>query len=129
MRDLSGFFKGDARRRLLVAAFALAAFASSSLLASAARVNDIVLTVVNGSTTEISHVFLSSVDQDDWGGDQLNDVAIAPGETRTITIACNQSQIKVIGENRDGCFHTTVIDCSAAAAWAITNTTPADCGY
>ena len=127
MRNLHAIFGGGARRRLLVLAVVLCALAPASLLSSA-RVRTINLTVVNDSGREIRHVYLSPVDQDAWGGDQLNEATIAPGETRSLGVACEQSQLKVIAEDKDGCFLTTVVACGADATWTITSQTAADCG-
>lgn len=85
--------------------------------------------IVNNSSGEIRHVYLSHVNVDDWGTDQLNNSAIQAGQSATISnFACDAQQIKVIGENQDGCFVSTVISCGTNATWTITNDTAADCG-
>ncbi len=85
------------------------------------------ITVVNNSTREIRHLYLSPTDQDAWGADQLNDSVIHTGESATISASCNGG-IKVIAEDADGCFMSTVVSCDDNATWTITNDTPADCG-
>lgn len=86
--------------------------------------------IVNNSSREIRNVYLSRVDLDDWSNDQLNDDAsIAPGQSFNLTnVGCDQQQVKVIGEDADGCFASTVVNCGDSATWTITNDTARDCG-
>jgi hypothetical protein len=85
--------------------------------------------VVNNSSGDIRHIYLSHVNADDWGSDQLNNATLHSGQSATISnFACDAAQIKVIGENQDGCFVSTVIACGTNATWTITNDTAADCG-
>lgn len=85
--------------------------------------------IVNNSNREVRNVYLSHVNADDWGGNQLsNGQVIAPGESHNISnVACDQQQVKVIGEDQDGCFLTTVVNCGESATWTITNDTARDC--
>lgn len=107
---------------LCIALFALAALSS-------ARTASTSVTIVNNSNKEIRNVYLSHVNADDWGGNQLGNVTIPSGQSFTLSnIACDQQQVKVISENQDGCFHYTVVACGDNATWTITNTTAADCG-
>src|SRR6476659_5747993 len=64
------------------------------------------ITIVNNSSREIRHVYLSAPDQNNWGSDQLVNSAIAPnGGSFTISDAsCGGTGIKVIAEDQDGCF-------------------------
>ena len=86
------------------------------------------ITIVNNSTREIHHVYLSAPDQNNWGADQLVQSVISPnGGSFTINdVSCN-STIKVIAEDQDGCFSYQVVSCSGAT-WTITNDTARDCG-
>ena len=85
--------------------------------------------IVNNSSGQILHVYLSHVNADDWGTDQLNNATIQSGQSSTINnFACDAAQIKVIAENQDGCFVSTVITCGTNATWTITNNTATDCG-
>lgn len=87
------------------------------------------ITIVNNTTREIRHVYLSAPDQNNWGPDQLVQSVIAPnGGSFTINDAsCSGSTIKVIAEDQDGCFAYQVVSC-AGATWTITNDTARDCG-
>ena len=87
------------------------------------------LNIVNNSNREIRHLYLSHVDADDWSGNQLGDAVISPGQSFTVSnLSCDAQQIKVIGEDQDGCFLSTVVACGGDAAWTITNDTARDCG-
>ncbi|MBV9923745.1 MAG: hypothetical protein JOZ96_01795 [Acidobacteria bacterium] len=119
--------KRVARRPFALMA-ALCVLAALPLLSSArARSNSI--NVVNSSTRQIVHVYLSPVDTDNWGGDQLNGTAIAPGQSFNVEdVTCSQAQVKVVAEDGDGCFLSAPVNCGGAATWTITNDTVADCG-
>jgi len=113
-------------RRLLV----LGAIVSALMvpLMSRAQPQYASITIVNNSTREIRHVFLSHVNSDDWSADQLNNSTIQAGQTHTLpNVSCDQEQVKVIGEDQDGCFLSAVIACGNAT-WTITNQTVPDCG-
>ena len=87
------------------------------------------ISITNNSGRSISHVYLSPPNSENWGPDQLNDNAIAPGSSFTISnAACDQGSIKIIAEDQDGCFITTVIQCSENAGWTITSDAPRNCG-
>lgn len=109
---------------LCVAVFALAA------LSSARTPTTTSVTIVNNSSRAILDVYLSHVNVDDWGGNQLaNNAPIAAGQSYTLSnVDCDQQQVKVIAEDQDGCFVSTVVSCDSNATWTITNDTARDCG-
>ena len=84
--------------------------------------------IVNNSNRSIRYVYLSHVNADDWSADQLHGNTIGPGQSFSMTIACDSSEIKLVGEDADGCFLTGVVSCGGSATWTITSSTPADCG-
>ena len=105
-----------------VAIFAVAALGAARSLSGSVR-------IVNNSNREISNVYFSHVDADDWGSDQLGENNIAAGQSYTISnITWDQQQLKVIGEDQDGCFLSTVVASGSDSTWTITNDTAADCG-
>lgn len=84
--------------------------------------------IVNNSSREIRNVYLSHVNVDDWGANQLGNATIAPGQSFALNdVACDQQQVRVIGEDQDGCFLSTVVTCGESTTWTITNNTPTDC--
>jgi hypothetical protein len=106
----------------------LCALAAAPLLSSA-HPSTAGITVVNNSSREIRHIYLSPTDQDDWGPDQLNNVVLNNGQSVTISNpSCSGAEVKVIGEDKDGCFVSSVVSCTSDATWTITNDSVADCG-
>lgn len=86
--------------------------------------------IVNDSSREIRNVYLSHVNADDWSDNQLsNGATIAAGQSYNLSnVACDQQQVKVIAEDQDGCFLSTVVNCGESATWTVTNDTARDCG-
>jgi hypothetical protein len=116
-------------RRLFIVCIALSAMAALPLISSARSPNSSSINIVNNSSRQIRNVYLSHVGMDDWGDNQLGNTTIAPGQSFTISnFSCDAQQIKVIGEDQDGCFLSAVVDCGASSTWTITNDTAADCG-
>lgn len=115
--------------RLIMAVAAFCALAALPFLSTARSATATSVNIVNNSSREIRSVYLSHVNVDDWTGNQLGNTTIGPGQSFTLAnIACDQQQVKVIGEDQDGCFLTTVVTCGDSATWTITNATAADCG-
>jgi hypothetical protein len=112
---------------LCMALFATMAISSASTRATAVNVATSV-NIVNNSSREIRNVYLSSVNADNWGANQLGNSTIGPGQSFALNdVACDQQQVRVIGEDQDGCFLSTVITCGESATWTITNSTATDC--
>ena len=86
------------------------------------------INVVNNSAWEIRHLYLSPADNDNWGADQLNGSSINPGTTRSLNVSWNQSSVKLVAEDRDGCFLQTTVEASGTPVWTITSDTPRNCG-
>jgi hypothetical protein len=86
--------------------------------------------VVNNSTgVEVRHIYLSDVNTDNWSADQLGGSVVTAGQSFTLSsVSCNQSQIKVISEDQNGCFLTTVVSCTGDPVWTITDSDTPDCG-
>ncbi|HZT59275.1 MAG TPA: hypothetical protein VFA21_11675 [Pyrinomonadaceae bacterium] len=115
-------------RRLAVFVAALCVFATLPLLSSArARASSV--NVANNSGREIIHIYLAHADQDDWGANQLGSSTIPPGQSFTISnVSWDQPQVKVVAEDKNGCFLSGVVALDDSATWTITNDTAADCG-
>lgn len=110
---------------LSLSLFALAALSSARTPTTTSA------NIVNNSSREIRNVYLSHVDADDWGGNQLsNGATIASGQSYNLSnVACDRQQVKVIAEDSDGCFLSTVVNCGDSVTWTITDDTARDCGY
>jgi len=111
---------------LCIALYALAAFSSARTATTSASTS---VNVVNNSNKEIRNVYLSHVNVDDWGANQLGNSTIPPGQSFSLdNVACDQQQVKVIAEDQDGCFASTVVTCGESSTWTITNDTARNCG-
>jgi hypothetical protein len=120
-------------RSLFIICFGLFVLASLPLLSSArSRATPMATSVniVNSSSREIRNVYLSHTNVDDWGGNQLGSATIAAGQSFNLAVSpCDGQQMKVIGEDQDGCFISTAVNCGDSSTWTITNDTARDCGY
>lgn len=86
--------------------------------------------VVNNSNGEIRNLYVSHVNADDWSADLLGDGTIASGQSFQVTdLSCDGQQLKLIAEDQDGCFISSVITCGQSSTWTITNDSARDCGY
>jgi hypothetical protein len=114
---------------LLVLGFFVGLMVCSPLLSKAYAPTS-AITIVNNSSHEVRHVFLSAPDQNNWSADQLGSSVIsANGGSATISnISCNGPSIRVIAEDEDGCFVYQVVTCSDSVTWTITNDAARDCG-
>lgn len=123
MKDLKTFRN---LRRLIIFAVGVAVLVVMPLISSAQPATSV--TITNSSTREIRHVYLSSVNADDWSNDQLNNSVIGTGQSVTLSdVSCSQQQVKVIAEDQDGCFAATIVNCGDNSTWTVTNTTTFDC--
>jgi hypothetical protein len=86
------------------------------------------ISIVNNGGSEILHFYLSPADNDNWGPDQLNETTISPGATRNLEVSWDQSTVKLVAEDQDGCFLNTTVAATASQVWTITSETPRDCG-
>ncbi|HEY5838355.1 MAG TPA: hypothetical protein VIT19_04905 [Pyrinomonadaceae bacterium] len=110
---------------ILVALLALAALP----LISSARTAATSVNIVNDSSREIQNVYISHVNANDWSGNLLGAATIPAGQSFTLNnVACDQQQVRVIAEDADGCFLSTVVACGDSAVWTVTNASTRDCG-
>lgn len=115
------------RSRWIVVGLAVFALLTLPILASSRSISTSI-TIANNSNREIRYVYLSPVDADNWGPNQLSN-SLTPGQSATVNgVSCDQQQLKVIGEDNDGCFVSTIIDCGENSTWTITDSTTRDCG-
>ena len=100
--------------------------ASSLLLLSAAvsvsadETSDV--KIANRSEWTLTHFFLSPVDEDEWGPDQLGEEVIKKGESFTLSeVPCDLWDLKIIDEEGDECLLTGIDLCGEEATWELTN--------
>lgn len=129
--------KSQGKKRFAVLATLICAVvvtpALSNVGSTSASMNQPLMTiaVTNNSSRDIYHLYLSPVERDAWGPDLLSEgTLLRMGETFTISdVTCTGNELKVIAEDRQGCFVYAVVGCAAAATgWTITDANPPDCG-
>ena len=97
-------------------------------LRSQAAAPSATVTINNNSSWEIRALYLSPVDNDNWGDDQLNGSAIAPGSSYSLNLSWEQPTVKLIAEDADGCFISTTVDATSNSSWAISSSSSRNCG-
>jgi hypothetical protein len=98
------------------------AFATLFGLAAAASAapTDASVEIVNRSAWDIHNLYLSSVDDEEWGPDQLGDDVIASGARYTLTdIPCDAYDVRIVDEDGDECIVAAVALCAGKDAWVI----------
>lgn len=123
-------FNAGRKATFVLALVALSVTMLASITAiSRARTATLNVTVVNNTSGDIRHLFLSPPDSNLWSSDQLNDSAITPGHSSTVSnVTCDQANIRLIAEDQDGCFIYQVVSCSSDTSWTVTNEMARDCG-
>lgn len=99
---------------LSLAAFALTATAA---LAGSKTAN---VKIVNKSSWAIHELYLSPVDDEEWGPDQLQQHVINPGETFLLSkIPCDSWDVRLVDEDGDECVVQGVDICGQSDTWVI----------
>jgi len=99
---------------------------TASSLASAPTLT---ITVNNNSSREIRHFYLSPANNDSWGPDQLDNSPFGAGVSRQLNVSWEQSTVKLVAEDQDGCFLQTTVEASGNPEWTIDNNTSRNCGH
>lgn len=112
------------KRAALAACFALAFVGSAQ-----AGKFDSVVTVKNESLWQIHQMYLSSVDEDEWGPDQLGEQVIDSegGSFKLSGVPCDSYDVRLIDEDGDECVVREVDLCGEAQTWTITDEDLLDC--
>lgn len=128
MRNLlNALLSSKTRFPLLVLAVVLVALSTLASLSNASA-PPLTITVVNNSGLEIRSLYLSPADNDNWGPDQLNESSISPGATRTLNTSWDQSTVKLVAEDQDGCFLYATVAASGNPVWTIASDATRNCG-
>lgn len=110
-----------------VAALAGVVCAAALLVPSFAQAQKSNVTIKNRSDWSIQNLFLSPVDTDDWGPDQLGDEVIGTGDTFTLTgVPCDSYDVRLVDEDGDECIVAEVDICSDGG-WVISNDDLLEC--
>ena len=103
----------------LAALFAVPAFAAST---------DAQVKIVNRSLWDIHYLYISPVDDEEWGPDQLGDDVIESGESFTLReIPCDAYDVKIVDEDDDECVVAAVVLCAGKDHWVIENDALLEC--
>lgn len=114
--------------RFLILIAVFGALSLATPLSGASSPPPLTITVVNNSAWEIRYLYLSPANNDDWGPDQLNDSAIRQGATRTLNVSWDQSTVKLVAEDLDGCFLSTTVAATGSPVWTIPSDAARNCG-
>ena len=108
-------------KRFAVVMILIGILATLPLLSGAHTATTTTITIINNSSREIRHVYLSAPNQDNWGPDQLNHSVIAAGggSFTLSNVSCSSSEIRVIAEDQNGCFVYHVDACGGSATWTM----------
>jgi hypothetical protein len=90
---------------------------------------DSVVTVRNGSLWEIHQMYLSSVEEEEWGPDQLGEQIIeAQGGSFKLTgVPCDSYDVRLVDEDGDECVVREVDLCGDDATWSISDEDLLEC--
>ena len=113
--------------RLLMLVAVLSTLAALTPLSNATAPS-LTISVVNNSGWEIRHLYLSPADNDNWGADQLNQSSIGSGTTRNLNVSWDQSTVKLVAEDQDGCFMSTTVEATGNPVWTIPSGATRNCG-
>lgn len=105
-----------------IAALAGAVCVAALLIPASAQAQKSSVTIKNKSDWEIHQFFLSPVDTDKWGPDQLGEHVIATGDTFTLNgVPCDSYDVKLVDEDEDECVVPGVDICGDNQGWIINN--------
>lgn len=108
---------------LALSVFALVVFAPVEAAADTATVR-----ILNKTSWDIHHFFMSPSDVAEWGPDQLGDHVLASGSSFTLTdIDCDLWDIRLVDEDGDECIVEQVALCDEDAVWKITDDDLLEC--
>ena len=89
---------------------------------------DAQVTINNNSSWDIHQLYISSVDTQEWGPDQLGEDAIASGNSYTLhSIPCDAYDVKIVDEDGDECVVAAVALCADKDDWTIEDEALLEC--
>ncbi len=84
--------------------------------------------IVNNSSWDIYNFYISSVDTEEWGPDQLGDDAIASGDSYVFRkIPCDAYDVKIVDEDGDECVVSAIALCAGSESWVIEDDALLEC--
>jgi len=85
--------------------------------------SDATLTVTNNSDFSIVELYVTQVDNPNWGDNQLGADELLPGEHTVLDVACDFYDAKLIDESNVDCEVHDLDLCANDADWIIRNNT------
>lgn len=111
-----------------VAALTVAACAVALLIPMSAQAQKSSVVIKNKSDWEIHQFFLSPVDTDKWGPDQLGENVISKEDTFTLNgVPCDSYDVMLVDEDGDECVVSEVDICGDNQGWIINNDDLLEC--
>jgi len=96
--------------------------------AGAASAQTSTVSLQNDSSWTIVEMYLSAVDVEEWGPDQLGEKMIAPGEAYSLSgVPCDVYDVRLVDEDGDVCVVGGVKLCGSDSAWTIGDDDLLDC--
>lgn len=93
-----------------------------------AALTDAQVKIVNNSSWDIHYLYISPVDDEEWGPDQLGEDAIASGDSFTLSeIPCDAYDVKIVDEDDDECVIAAVVLCADKDKWVIEDDALLEC--
>jgi hypothetical protein len=106
-----------------VLSFAVVLFGAVPAMADTATVR-----ILNQTSWDIHHFFLSPTDVNDWGPDQLDEQVLESGSSFTLTdIDCDLWDVRLVDEDGDECIVVGVALCDEDAVWTISDDDLLEC--
>lgn len=90
---------------------------------------DTSLTVYNDSSYVLTELYVTTVDNPNWGPDMLGTTVLYPGESITVYVACDYWDIQIVDELGAVCEVYDYYLCFDNDAWSITDGWLAACGW
>lgn len=95
-----------------------------------ARRSDSDVTFVNRTSWDIYEIYLSAVDESDWGPDQLEEGILETGGTFLLYgIPCDDYDVLLIDEDGDECVVEDVDLCGDSEEWVIRDKDLLECQF
>ena len=106
-----------------VALAAVLAFAAGTAAAQTSTVS-----LSNDSSWTITELYLSAVDVQEWGSDQLGEHVIEPNSSYKLSdVPCDVYDVRLVDEDGDVCVVGGVKLCGSDSAWTIGDKDLLDC--
>lgn len=98
------------------------------VVSAAAAAETSTVSLTNESSWTITEMYLSAVDIEEWGPDQLGEKMIAPGDSYSLSdVPCDVYDVRLVDEDGDVCVVGGVKLCGADSAWKIGDDDLLDC--